>query len=212
MQLQGGTGAFATRNHCAFRTGIPWGFGGTYFWVPHWNWKGWLQIRHCQWPEPQEMWHSEGWSGLWWVGSPCPLRSPVHLPHHQSSLSLMDRKLEGNCGLQSTWRAQQLSYHMTTGDSESELRFTSTLHLICIGRQPAKPTPLHHPLTGVGEVEGATSRSSKGEERRRASQRRTGPLPLAAVGRIGSPEVSCSLENLPMGRGGLPFVGSHFLS
>lgn len=134
MQLQGGTGAFATRNHGAFRTGILWGFGGTYLWAPHWNWKGWLQIRPCQWPEPRETWHSEAWSGLWWVGSPCPLRSPAHLPHRQSSLSSMDRKLEGDCGLQSTWRAQQLSYHMTTGDAESELRFTSTLHLICIGQ------------------------------------------------------------------------------
>lgn len=64
-------------------------------------------------------------------------------------------------------------------DDDRRFRESSDLHPLCISfawtLQPAKPIPLAHPLVGVTVVGGV------GRRKRRASRRRPGPLPRAAV-------------------------------
>ena len=109
---EGRTGAFAFWGHSPFSPSIPWGSRGGRLWAEPWSWKGGLWVEK----EVSAAWTPGEACGGW--AAPCPLLSLAHLSHCQSSRSLMDTKLEGDSGLQSAWRAQQLSYQMTTGDSE----------------------------------------------------------------------------------------------
>lgn len=154
VQLRG-AGACVSQSHCAFRR-VPLGLGGCV--SPGTTLELWE--RKCQLPEPQETWRSDVVKSAV-GGQPRPLRSPAHLPHRQSSLSLSERKLEGVSSLQRAWRAPRLSHQMTTGDSEPALiciHFASHLHRTL---QPAKPTRLYPPPVGVGRWRGTASRSFK---------------------------------------------------
>ena len=87
---------------------------------------------------------------------------------------------------------------------KGELGFASTLHLICIGLQPARPIPLSSSqrVTAGGPPclvlwRGGGWPAGGGQD---PCQEEARTLAWGGRGRMASPEVQRSLENLPLGR------------